>query len=660
MKRERKIGVIAVFLFILVASAMQYGCGSANKESDGTTTTSEAATVGISNCLTCHNPATTLVQDWMNSRHGNHMLAAAKLPNDTETPGADPSPSSCAYECHDPFNDRDDIDLAYVQSAADPAVTDWSAAASFIGCEGCHGGGQSHNGIPAGIPYATPGPRQCGQCHYLNDDLAKPEWVAEGLYPHHTTSSSGNNVRRNITDSHVDDPATGYGLATNIIEGYVIRTSQQNGCVDCHFKGHKMDLTINYQWGNSAHGGHIKAQKDAALAAGLPGAIDDATRLQLLADVTAAGADSSTGDAWLHYNWDDRASRGSCQVCHTATGIANFLSDPASYDTSGAGNDYSHLSGWTPTQASGQNEMLYCWGCHSDSKGTLRNPGPIPTVYTYTPTSAGGFSTTTVNVTFPEARKSNVCVRCHGGRGNNDIILANVQDADYSTTDSVNRSTRAAEHHAPTAASLFAAQTHSGYEYAGQDYTGAPTHASIDIGSTGYGPCVNCHMGGSTEAAASQKDHTFEATEHDGSDNITTIFHLTTCNTAACHISGMSVSVLEGKKDGFADAKAVLAALMNNSVTNYLGLNISTTSNNNYRTVAVNAYGALMNQLYFTEDPCAYVHNSRYSRRLLFDSIDWMQDGDLDGTIDISGFATGATAAAFLKPGDPATAVTRP
>ncbi len=656
MRRDIGMNMLLLFIAAFVIILVSTGCGESKKEAAvgaGTVPVAQAAAVGMDNCLRCHSPYSLLIQDYLVSRHGNHMLGTAKLPNDTETPGDDPSPSSCAYECHDPFNDRDNVDLAELQSAVtlfgNDTKANWTTAASIVGCEGCHGGGQYHSGVGP-IPFPVPGPEQCGQCHYLNNSLAKAEWIAEGFYPHHTTSSSGNNVRRNITDTHIDNPATGYGQATNLIEGYVIRANRQNGCVECHFNGHLFDLTRNYQWGHSAHGGEIKAQKDDALAAGLPGAIDDATRLQLLADVTAAGADSTTGDAWLHYNWDDTTSRGSCQTCHTSTGISNFLSNPAGYDLTGKGNDFSHLAGWTPTQASGQNELLYCWGCHSDSKGHLRNPGPIPMEYTYN----------SVQVVLPEVRMSNVCVKCHGGRGNNDTILANVAAADASLTDNINRSTRAAEHHAPTAASVFAEQTHSGYEYTGQDYTGAPTHASIDTGSTGRGPCVNCHMGGSTEAAAVQHDHTFAATAHDGSGNITTIFHMTTCNTAACHNGGMSVASLEGQKDGFTDAKAVLSALMSNTVANYLGLNISTTSNNNYKTVPVNAYGALMNQLYMSEDPCAYVHNNLYARRLLFDSIDWMQDGDLDGTIDISGFATGATAAAFLHPGDPATAVTRP
>jgi hypothetical protein len=635
----------------LMAAASLWGCGS-NYTSGGDqtgagTTLATANTVGISNCLTCHSPYSTLVQDYLVSRHGNHMKAAAKLPNDTETPPADPLPT--CDECHDPYGDGAKIDLVQAQAAivanGNTAKADWTVPGSIVGCEACHGGGQFHNGIVAGIPFATPGPKQCGQCHYLNNELAKPEWIAEGLYPHHTTSSNGNNVRRNISDSHYDNPATSVQAGNSVVEGYTVRTNKQNGCVDCHFNGHAMDLTKNYQWAKSGHAGELKTIKNAALAAGAP---DAAT---LLANVTAAGAPGADF-AWGHYDWDDTASRGACQVCHTSTGISNFLDNPKSYDLTGKGNNYSHLVGWkaddpnTPAidnVSSPQNELLFCWGCHSDSNGTLRNPGSIPLDYTYNG----------AQVIIPDVRKSNVCVKCHGGRGNNDTILANVAAADVSLNDNVERSTRAAEHHAPTAGSLFAAQTHTAYEYAGMVYSSTNPHASINTGSTGSGPCASCHMG-----AATSQDHTFAATEHDASGNIVAINHLTVCES--CHgVGGMTVASLEAQKDGFAAAKTLLNSLLKNNPSNYLGKDIGTTANNNYKTAPVGAYGAFMNNGYLGEEPCVYVHNNLYGRRVLYDSIKFMKDGNLTGTLNLTGYAA---AAEFINGGVPAdiTAVARP
>jgi len=36
-----------------------------------------------------------------------------------------------------------------------------------------------------------------------------------------------------------------------------------------------------------------------------------------------------------------------------------------------------------------------------------------------------------------------------------------------------------------------------------------------------------------------------------------------------------------------------------------------------------------------SEEPCIYVHNRYYGKRLIFDSIDWMDNGALNGTITI-------------------------
>ncbi len=606
-----------------------------------------------SNHLAYHPEGSGVVEAYNSSGHpqsiNSHTLATA---------GTKDVVGKCA-RCHTDegakrFIQTIDGTMTYAEintaSAGLPNVVD----ANPVQCRTCHDG---HNPLlmlgDRADAAAFPGGasvefKTCTSCHQLlKSDGTRLDQAYHSPYDAAgTVVNSYGSAEEIIADTHYDDPAT-----TAQIEGYVVNSAGTHDplpgntnrgiCRDCH-NPHNANLTINRQWARSAHGGEILEVKEAAV--------------NVYTAAVGAG-----GDAWQHYNWDDRAGRGSCQVCHTATGIANFLNDPASYDLSGAGNDYSHLSGWTPAGSSGQNEMLYCWGCHTDNMGGLRNPGPIPIVYTYTPTSAGGFPTTTVNVTLPEARKTNVCLKCHGGRGNNDTILANVQDADFSLVDTVNRSTRGAEHHAPTAASLYAQALHSGYEYSGQDYTGAPAHAGIDVGASGRGPCVNCHLGGSAEAAASQKNHTFAAAEHDTGGSITTIVHQATCNTGACHNGGMSVAALQGKKGGFNAAYTVLDGLMKNTIVNYLnggaGLDINTTANNNYKTIPVEAYGAFMNYKYMGEDPCAYVHNSRYTRRLLFDSIDWMQDGDLDGTIDLTAYPA---AAVFLNGAAPASAVTRP
>ena len=653
-------------LAVLISLVVLWGCGSSmdsgGDQSGGGTTLADALTVGINNCLNCHNPATTLTQQWMAARHGNRLLAGGggRLANDAlESLSDDPRPSSCGY-CH-PESDSNTIDYDYVAQFEDNTVTNWgdptAMGGTFIGCESCHGGGQFHNGIASGIPFASPSALQCGQCHYLNDTWVNPEWDADGVYPQHTMSSSGNNVRRNISDTHRDDPTTNYGSAEldptdpdykpNIIEGYVVKDEGTGSCSSCHI-AHDFDLTINYQWGNSPHGGNIKAVKDAVLAAGVAAAVDDATRLQLLADVTAAGVDETTGDAWLHYDWDDSAGNGpggrnrsSCQRCHTSTGLVNFLNDTANYDP--VNNDFSHLEGWTANgNWSGQNEMLYCWGCHTDVQtGELRDdPNGITLDFVYLDFNEDPLGVPEF-VVVPDKGNSNVCAACHSGRGNNTSIRDNYAEA-VAEPDPADRnlSSRFAGHHAPTAGSLYAAVTHTGFEYENPpgtplDYT-TPSLLHDQILENTSGPCAGCHMGGDA-------DHNFKAVDRTGA---TVITNQALCDD--CH-SAVNGAFLDALKTDFEAARDILLDLVSNTITNYLGIDISASANRYTDILSLNDYGAFQNSVYMQEEPCIRVHNSLYGKRLMFDSIDWLEDGDLNSTIANYG-AAGAWLGGTTRP----------
>lgn len=648
----------SIFVAASLVAAMLWGCGS-NYTSGGDqtgpdNTLANAATVGMGNCLTCHSPFSTLIQDYLVSRHGNHMPGTAKQANDTETPDNDPSPglTTCSLQCHDPYGDGINVDLVEAQAAlvafGNSAKADWTVAAQIVGCEACHGGGQFHNGIAAGIPYATPGPNQCGKCHGATEALAEAgPWGSE-----HLTSSSGNNVRRNILDSHYDNPATGYGKANNLIEGYAIRADQQNGCVDCHFGGHLFDLTINYEWANSAHGGRIKSQKDAALAAGLPAAVDAATRRQLLADVTAAGVTSVTGDAWLHYDWEAK-DRQSCQRCHTSTGVMNFLANPAGYDQTA--NNYSHLAGWSKAEdgtitSSGQNEMLYCWGCHSDSKGGLRDPGALTISYS-----------NSASATFPDSRGANVCISCHSGRENGDSIK-NDTDADGVRT-FLN------SHYLTAGGTVFAT---SGYEYEGRsyDFTAGDQHQNLGYGtskSTGNatydavrgnfanGPCVTCHFGSndgshtlspfteysagdlalnpvcvnchSTRGAGSNAANAWLGVNVTEADLVAGVVHATHKGRYLAALEALKV-LLSGRGMHFYEAHPYYFKGPNGtggSFTNWagvLGLGLWKDS-----------MGAAFNYNLLAHDPGGVAHNRRYTRRLIYDSIDLLDDGIMNYSV---------------------------
>jgi len=499
----------------------------------------------------------------------------------------------------------------------------------------------------------------CTSCHtYQNLDgtLVASGTAASGTQP--TTAPFYHNTAwyRVIASTHWDNPATGVGLASNLIEGYVIRKTGSNPCFDCH--GHEAKTntrpddtparpsTIYTDWAKSAHAGGLLNKKiDAAM--NPDGTWKSRSQATVDAVMAAGVADETIGNAWAHYSWDDTASRGSCQRCHTSTGAANFMNNPATYDKTGAGNSFTHLSGWTTTtKTSPQNEMLYCWGCHTNAgKGTLRNPGAI--TETYSPATTGDPATV---VTYPDVKGSNVCMSCHLGRETGDVIK-NDQDAD-GVRSFVN------SHYLAAGATLFGK---SGYEYAGLSYAKPSYFAHDKIGSSAAagtgsnGPCAGCHM-------TSPNSHSF--------NNVTktagVITALTSTACITCHDGSHGAALAAGSADAatflateehhyHAALDALEAALAAQGIHFYpahpyfyteasVGGVKPATAFTDWASVYglakwKDTMGAAFNYNLLHHDPGGYAHNRMYSKRLIFDAIDFIDNGVLDGTITVAGDA---------------------
>ncbi|QOX79328.1 C-type polyheme cytochrome OmcB [Trichlorobacter lovleyi] len=678
---------LAMTLFCaLPMAALMYGCGSSSKE--GSSSLSDVATVGDTACIQCHSSLTepltgeSLITQYQQSspHNANGVGCEACHGGGTQHNGVGPIPypipdaNRCAT-CHNgliaqatnantAFETSNHVDgtpshtsgvcvRCHTHEGAvlsnksgftgDGTVIDggvylppaYTGAYTGIKCETCHEHGGGLRSIiakdtlgrdVAWNPSKTSGAKNnqfnlCTSCHtmydytgnkLLADGIITVNGALTGTVGHHTTS-----WYRMIASTHFDDP-----LTTTTIEGYNIRKNGATPCFDCH--GHEAKTGTRYgntttpsihtDWAQSGHAGKLLANKYASNG-GSP----------TVASVFSAGAIEATGAAWVHYDWDATTTvtagvatpnRGACQKCHTATGISNMLNNPDTYDNTGAGNDFTHLSGWkkatatASTVSSGQNEVLYCWGCHSNAgKGTLRNTTKAVLDFTYQ----------SQPIVITNAGKSTACVTCHGGRGN-------VESP---------RSTRFQGHHAPTAGFMYNEKTHMGYEYAGKDYSNATTHFQHDtIGANADGPCASCHMG--------NKSHTFAAvTETAGT--ITGITNQTLCNT--CHTVGgpyeMTATKLEEEKLGYQQASTILNNYVNNVYTNPINHAVSTAAADSaqpyyYLNVSNDVYGAFQNAKISADEPGAYVHNRTYVKRLIFDSIDFMDNGVLDGTITLS------------------------
>ncbi|PLY06935.1 MAG: hypothetical protein C0624_03880 [Desulfuromonas sp.] len=529
-----------------------------------------------------------------------------------------------------------------------------------VQCRTCHNphnaGGllmeeiEDHGHVVASAEFAT-----CTTCHMspqvdLTDATTPAEELAEldeGVIYHQDRHY------RVIADTHYDNPNT-----TDVIEGYVTDHHEQSGlraCLECHDVHGVMEIRtrvdsdtgiaeassgINEQWAQSAHGGFLLQQKMDTMEASA-----DERSAEGLIELIKAGTTEATGAAaWIHYDWDATTKldtdgtivldRGDCQQCHTATGAKNFLTDPANYDP--LNNDFSYLDGWSldggpngETVSSGQNEMLYCWGCHENNSGDLRNPGSIPRPY-----EVGG-----VTVTIPDVGNSNVCINCHGARGNMESYNFTAEDptVDYTSLNAgfgpgTKNVTEA--HYLVAAATIYAADTRIGYEYAGQDYApGFFQHDGIalnaDTPETGAGPCAFCHMGDSA-------NHTFSVVEKDAAGVIIDVPNKAQCDT--CHTPGASYEItadkLEHEAEGFHETLEILETQLGAKGA------VFQTSYPYFSTGAsgwINqgVFGAAHNYNYLHHEPGAYAHNRFYTKRLLFDSIDWLDNYTLDGTINI-------------------------
>jgi hypothetical protein len=420
----------------------------------------------------------------------------------------------------------------------------------------------------------------CTNCHQTSDayhgENSAYEWSG------HSVGSGTLDTSRIIYDSHFDDETT------TDIEGYNIRSSNDRSCRDCH-NPHNADKTINVDWANSSHGGHI---------------------LETTQDPTTHkyNVTETEGPAFVHY--DMKASnRQACQRCHTSTGFMNLANDPAGYDPTN--NDFSHLSG-------SQKEMLYCWACHTSSVGDLRDPGAFENTALY----ASPASRITA---VPDLSGSNICLSCHAGResGTEDI---NDSTDDFSNKSFVN------SHYLAAGGVLFRTAL---YEYSGQDYSNDVAFAHDKIGTTGStgmgsnGPCVGCHM-------KTANGHTLvNVTKSGGVITDITAFTSTCSN---CHADKSTlITTLNELEEGFDAALTALATELSNNGFTYLGGHPYFSATNwitaNDATGKKNM-GAAFNYNLLLHEPGAYVHNPQYTKKIIYDSIDFLDDGLINASVE--------------------------
>jgi 5-methylcytosine-specific restriction endonuclease McrA len=598
-------------------------------------------------CAQCH--------DELPDSHLTHHPEANMIATDYFTSGhsgADGRNEAICVKCHNDEGARKYKDVTTWEGLA--ATLPIEGTTHAIQCRTCHDPHhagellipEQDSGYPDHILVKSSEYATCTNCHQDSDaqlvsleGKTYAQWEAEMLALAGSDDRAEGDLiyhaarfERVISSTHFDNPLTSYqsneaGTAPSRIEGYVVRAADDHACRDCH-NVHSTNNEINQQWARSGHGGRILEAKEAVDADGhsITGAVD----------VRLAGADDNYAAAWNHYDWD-AGDRQDCQMCHTTTGAMNYLSDPATYNP--ANNDFSHLDGWQVDEgvvtSSGQNEVLYCWGCHSNNSGDLRNPGAVTLAY---------YTVDGENPVLPDVGESNLCINCHSGRGNMDSYVEN-SVANPATDMSElrpgfggNTINVTSAHYLTAAATIFQEETRIGYEYPGQDYTDASYFEHNIIAADSEGPCVACHMETDEPHAWEivSKDETGAITAlnssacvecHDGSHGAALVAQDSDAGTAAA-----AAAFLEAEAEGYHEALEILnQALISRGLTFSAGYPYFSGAS----WINEGLFGAAHNYNYLHHELGAYAHNRFYTKRLIFDSIDWADNFALDGEISV-------------------------
>ena len=474
IERRTKHHGFLLFLVVILLSVLVSACGVDDPTGKTTQTVAgvvsgSTATIGMKLCTSCHSAQT---EDWLTSKHANVDPVGNLYSRGIPTMGL-LLVGDCV-RCHDPQGDSGQLVASYTGNTVRPVV----------GCESCHGGGDVHYAAGgagyigfATLPAAVIGTtstvsasaqfRTCTSCHELLDRLDPASTTTATTSPHDTGGAFPINAGQSITDTHFATPGDWSGTDALDITGYAMDYSSEKVCTNCHNPHKAPDQ--NREWAQSAHG-----------------------------DMNGVKTDYWSG-AWAHYDWS-QSNRAACQRCHTTSGFAAYADALRTGDLARATgiSDGAIKVIATATTPSWKPEMLQCWGCHTDNKGTRRNPGQRTTDYGYV---SSGKTYAIASYTYPDVADSNICMTCHTGRESGETLLG-LNDSKLLAAGAISVFNFASSgfinsHYLTGGGTVFTA---TGFEFPGRDYENLSSYRHEQIGTAALpfsgsgGPCVGCHM----------------------------------------------------------------------------------------------------------------------------------------------------------------------
>lgn len=564
-------------------------------------------------CVTCHNPS--IVTDFNASSHKTMAnFTCGSCHNDGVNSFGVHNPSAACFNCHTnngPY-------------AGAPYNLTWPPT-----------GFDFHNGFTGNM---------CVNCHSLHN----PGNITGAPAPHFSTYSSAQYATGNIgcNNCHMQSASPG-----NVISSFKIYSANR----DWSTTGKANPKSLTYIGPGPYTEANLEAYDFKTLGTPLP----------------ASPATTS--------------SKG-CVRCHTTTGFINYI-DPNAM--------FANIQAWGTT-ADRTREMITCSACHNSKStdgfdatfsrrwaGVLYSdqtnyPGltAVETWYSYSSAATKKiirtkfFANTGNDIDFAD---SNICIVCHSGIASGNLIKQTSGAWNNQTCTSGSPSivctlgtgTGTAKvlsgltatfwnnaifidpHGMGTADLLIPDGNKAGYEFRPGSAT-ATFHSGINTdGVSTQGPCVGCHM-------TAPRKHVFTPLSSSSTGTITGITS-TVCST--CHgISAFAINSpadLDAKKKGYQAALKVIAAQLTNLngggiyynatlppyffTTNNTALQGSSTQVVNWNSTAplsqgANLMGAAFN-LRLLDTDAGWVHNGTTARRMLYDTIDYLDDGTQNNSV---------------------------
>ncbi|WP_052263424.1 hypothetical protein [Geobacter pickeringii] len=417
------------------------------------------------------------------------------------------------------------------------------------------------------------------------------------------------------------------GATFNSTQAAFVAPYDANSCRVCHNPHDTTTLlTVNKQWEQSGHG-----------------------------DVTK--------DPWMHYKWRSPLYVGiGCARCHTAGGSRDYFQNNFTYN---ATNIKAIFGKYTTGR-----EALGCKGCHTDYSWKRITPtATFATPYTPSLGASASFPAGTV------IGDTQLCIPCHAGlTGGNAVETtgANLASTSFAAFNS---------HYMAAAGMMYVKGGFTGFTSAsaalGSSTYGKSLTSTDDAGAIGSthrklgttaingdghnpaffvpgnldsnGPCVTCHMTGGHSLAINADAfnrvcvncHTSEGTTTLTATNFKSAF-LDPQAEAFKNALNLALSILQTKYGiGYNSAAypyfydLTLDATGKTPITDWTR---GGTVANPKKLV-----GACFNINLLEREPAAYVHARTYTRRLIYDTIDFLDDGVMNWSVSATALAKNPT-----------------